>query len=72
MCGAGGDLVTDEKTGRPKLHIAENGLIRDRNDDKARAEHLNEIIKTRIEFYQKKDQFKDSFAHYRSLSFPSI
>lgn len=72
VCGAGGDLVTDEKTGRPKLHIAENGLIRDRNDDKARAEHLNEIIKTRIEFYQKKDQFKDSAAHYRSLSFPSI
>ena len=43
VCGAGGDLVTDEKTGRPKLRIAENGLIRDRNDDRARAEHLNEI-----------------------------
>jgi hypothetical protein len=28
----------------------ENGLIRDRNNDKARAEHLNEINKTRDEF----------------------
>ena len=72
VCGAGGDLVVDEKTGKPKLKIAENGLIRDRNDDKARAEHLNEIIKTRIEFMQKKDSVADQAEHFRKLSFPTV
>lgn len=72
VCGAGGDLVVDEKTGKPRLRIAENGLIRDRNDDKARAEHLNEIIKTRIEFMQKKDSVADQAEHFRTLSFPAV
>ena len=72
VCGAGGDLGVDEETGRPKLEIAENGLIRDRNDDKARAEHLNEIIKTRIEFMQKKDSVADQAEHFRKLSFPTV
>ena len=70
MCGAGGDLVTDEATGRPVLKIAENGLIRDRNDDRARAEHLNEINKTRDEFFAKLPEVKDEIDRYKSMQFP--
>ena len=72
VCGAGGDLVVDEETGRPKLKIAENGLIRDRNDDKARAEHLNEIIKTRDQFFAQQDQIKDQMKKYRDMKFPTL
>ena len=72
MCGAGGDLVVDEETGRPKLKIAENGLIRDRNDDKARAEHLNEIIKTRDQVFAQQDQIKDQMKKYRDMKFPTL
>ena len=71
VCGAGGDLVTDEN-GKPRLKIAANGLIRDRNDDKARAEHLNEIIKTRIEFMQKRDSIQDEYKRYCEMEFPTV
>lgn len=71
VCGAGGDLVTDEN-GKPRLKIAANGLIRDRNDDKARAEHLNEIIKTRIEFMQKRDSIQDEYKRYCKMEFPTV
>lgn len=71
VCGAGGDLVTDEN-GKPRLKIAANGLIRDRNDDKARAEHLNEIIKTRIEFMQKRDTIQDEYKRYCKMEFPTV
>lgn len=72
VCGAGGDIVTDEKTGRPKLRIAENGLIRDRNDDHARAEHLNEINKTRDEFFAHIEEVKPLMEKYASMKFPTL
>lgn len=72
VCGAGGDLVTDEKTGRPKLKIAENGLVRDRNDDAARAEHLNEINKTRDEFFAKLPEIKAEIDRYKNMQFPTL
>lgn len=72
VCGAGGDIVTDERTGRPKLKIAENGLIRDRNDDHARAEHLNEINKTRDEFFAHMDEVKPLMEKYAKMTFPTL
>ena len=72
VCGAGGDIVTDEKTGRPKLRIAENGLIRDRNDDHARAEHLNEINKTRDEFFAHMGEVKPTMDKYAKMEFPTL
>lgn len=72
VCGAGGDIVTDERTGRPRLKIAENGLIRDRNDDCARAEHLNEINKTRDEFFAHMDEVKPLMEKYAKMTFPTL
>ena len=72
VCGCGGDLVTNERTGKPLLKIAENGHIRDRFVDTSRAEHLNEIIKTRIEFLQRQDSIKDEYRAYREMSFPTV
>ena len=71
MCGAGGDLVKDEK-GEYHFVLAENGLIRDRNVNAARAEHLNEIIKTRIEFMQNMETVQAKYAKYKELKFPAI
>lgn len=64
--------MTDEKTGRPKLRIAENGLIRDRNDDHARAEHLNEINKTRDEFFAHMGEVKPTMDKYAKMEFPTL
>lgn len=72
VCGAGGDLVKDEATGKYKFVIAPNGLIRDRNVNEARAEHLNEIIQTRIEFFQKQGDIKEKYQYYKDLKFPAI
>ena len=71
VCGAGGDLVKDEK-GEYHFVLAENGLIRDRNVNAARAEHLNEIIKTRIEFMQNMETVQAKYAKYKELKFPAI
>ena len=73
VCGAGGTLGTNPETGRPMLVIdPKNGLIRDRNNDKARAEHLNEINKTREEFFAQQDQIKDQMKKYRDMKFPTL
>lgn len=71
VCGAGGDLVKDE-TGEYRFVLAENGLIRDRNINKARAEHLNEIVNTRIDFMKHQDIVKEKYKKYKELSFPAI
>lgn len=71
VCGAGGDLETGSD-GRPHLHIAENGLIRDRNDDRARAEHLNEINKTRDEFFAHLGEIKPDMERYKNMEFPTL
>ena len=71
VCGSGGDLVKDEN-GDYQFVLAENGLIRDRNINEARAEHLNEIIKTRIEFFQRQPEVQEKYKKYRELKFPAI
>lgn len=71
VCGAGGDLVKDEN-GEYKFVLAENGLIRDRNVNAARAEHLNEIIKTRIDFFEHMDVVQQKYGKYKELKFPAI
>ena len=71
VCGAGGDLVKDEN-GEYKFVLAENGLIRDRNVNSARAEHLNEIIKTRIDFFEHMDVVQQKYGKYKELKFPAI
>ncbi|MEE1044500.1 MAG: flavodoxin family protein [Olegusella sp.] len=71
VCGCGGTMGTNPETGRPMLVIdPENGHIRDRFIDKSRAEHLNEIVQTRINFMQKQGEIKDDLAEYKALSFP--
>ncbi|MDI9589690.1 MAG: flavodoxin family protein [Acidobacteriota bacterium] len=72
VCGCGGSLGISERTGKPILQIAENGHIRDRFIDEARAQHLNEIIRTRIEFFQKQDSIKDEYKAYREMQFPTV
>ena len=71
VCGAGGGLVNDEN-GEYKFVLAENGLIRDRNVNAARAEHLNEIIKTRIDFFEHMDVVQQKYGKYKELKFPAI
>ena len=71
VCGAGGDLVKDE-TGEVKFVLAENGLIRDRNKNESRAEHLNEIVKTRIDYLSRKHETSALAEHYRNIQFPAI
>ena len=71
VCGAGGDLVRGED-GKVKFVLAENGLIRDRNKNSARAEHLNEIIKTRIEFFENQATVQEKYKKYKELTFPAI
>ncbi len=73
VCGAGGDLVKDEATGKLKFVIdPEKGLIRNRYDNKARAEHLNEIMQTTADFFEREDQIKDKYETYKKLKFPAV
>ncbi|MCD8364497.1 MAG: hypothetical protein LUC83_01545 [Clostridiales bacterium] len=62
----------DEETGKYKFVIAPNGLIRDRNINEARAEHLNEIVQTRIDFCQHQNEIKEKYDFYKKLKFPAI
>lgn len=71
VCGAGGDLVKDEN-GELKFVLAENGLIRNRYENSARAEHLNEIVKTRIDYLSRKHETAELAQHYRDIKFPAI
>lgn len=71
VCGAGGDLVSDGK-GSFKFVLAENGLIRDRNINEARDKHLDEIIATRIDFFQRQGEIQEAYAKYKNMKFPSI
>ena len=73
VCGCGGTLGENPETGRPMLVIdPRNGRIRDRNDDRARAEHLNEINKTRDDFFAHMDVVKPIMEKYRSMEFPTL
>jgi UDP-N-acetylmuramoyl-L-alanyl-D-glutamate--2,6-diaminopimelate ligase len=73
VCGCGGELGTNPNNGRPMLVIdPENGHVRDRNIDKSRSEHLNEIIQTRIGFFQRQEEVKPLMAKYRDMKFPRL
>jgi len=71
VCGAGGDLVRNE-AGKVEFVLAENGLCRDRNVDKCRDLHLDEIIETRIHFFQHMDEVQSKLGKYKDLTFPSV
>ena len=71
VCGAGGDLAPDGN-GSYKFVLAENGLIRDRNINSARAEHLNEIMETRKDFFARQGEIKDLMKHYKDMTFPAV
>lgn len=71
VCGAGGDLVR-QPDGKYKFVLAENGLVRDRNINESRAVHLDEIIKTRIEFLNRQGEIKDTYAKYKAMKFPAV
>lgn len=71
VCGAGGNLVREED-GSFRFVIAENGLVRDRNVNESRAEHLNEIIQTRIDFMKRQGEIQETYAKYKAMKFPTV
>ncbi len=71
VCGCGGDLVKKEN-GEYEFVLAENGHIRDRNINSARAEHLNEIVTTKIDFFKRQHTIQDKYAKYKEIKFPAI
>lgn len=72
VCGCGGDLVKDE-TGKYKFVLDPvNGRIRDRNNNKARALHLDEIVQTRIQFFEQQPLVQERYKKYREKQFPAI
>ena len=72
VCGCGGDLVKGEN-GKYKFVLDPvNGKIRDRNDNKARALHLEEIVQTRIQFFEQQALVQERYQKYREKVFPSI
>lgn len=71
VCGAGGDLVKDED-GKVKFVIAEDGLCRDRNINECRDKHLDEIIATRIDFFENMPTVQERYGKYKELKFPTV
>ena len=71
VCGAGGDLVP-QGDGKYKFVLAENGLVRDRNKNEARAEHLNEIMQTRADYLQHIGELEEIRKKYKEMKFPTI
>lgn len=72
VCGAGGDLVKDEKGEFKFVLDPEKGLCRDRNINEAREEHLNEIIQTRIDFFQRQEEVQKLYPKYKNMKFPTV
>ena len=71
VCGAGGDLVKDQN-GEVKFVLAENGLIKDRNTNEGREHHLEEIVKTKIHFFENMAIVKNKAKKYKDLKFNSV
>jgi hypothetical protein len=71
VCGAGGDLVKDEN-GELKFVLAENGLCRDRNVNEHRDLHLDEIVQTKIHFFQNMPQVQEKAKKYKEIKFKSV
>ena len=49
-----------------------HGHDRDRNINEARALHLEEIVQTRIEFFEQQDLVKERMKKYKEKQFPAI
>lgn len=71
VCGVGGDLVRDEK-GVLRFVIAAGGADYDRNVNECRDKHLDEIIATKIDFFQRQASVKDLQQHYNDIVFKAI
>ena len=72
VCGCGGDLVKDEKGKYRFVLDPVNGRIRDRNNNKARALHLDEIVQTRIQFFEQQPLVQERYKRYKEKQFPAI
>jgi hypothetical protein len=55
-----------------KFVLAENGLCRDRNVDKCRDLHLDEIVETKIHFFQHMGEVQGKLGKYKELNFPTV
>lgn len=72
VCGAGGDLVKGDD-GKFKFVLdPENGLICDRNLNEARDKHLDEIVATRIDFFQRQHTIQDEYKRFKEMKFPTV
>lgn len=71
VCGAGGDLVKGED-GKVRFVLAEDGLCRDRNVNECRDKHLDEIVQTRIDFFQRQEEVQAKYGKYKELKFPTV
>ena len=72
VCGCGGDLVKGED-GKYKFVLDPvHGHDRDRNIDKARALHLEEIIQTRIAFFEQQAVANEKMKKYKEKVFPAL
>ena len=61
-----------KENGEYEFVLAENGHIRDRNINQSRAEHLNEIVQTKIDFFQRQHTIQDKYAEFKNIKFPAI
>lgn len=71
VCGAGGDLVRGED-GKVRFVLAEDGLCRDRNVNECRDKHLDEIVATRIDFFERQAEVQAKYGKYKDLKFPAV
>lgn len=71
VCGAGGDLVKGED-GKVRFVLAEDGLCRDRNVNECRDKHLDEIVATRIDFFERQAEVQAKYGKYKELKFPTV
>ncbi len=71
VCGAGGDLVRNEK-GDVTFVLAENGLVKDRNNDEGRQRHLEEIMKTKMHYMANLDAVREGRKKYKSIMFGTV
>ncbi len=72
VCGAGGDLVKDETTGKIRFAVAPDGLDFDRNQNECRDKHLDEIVATRRHYLSHREEVMPAMARYKEMTFPGL
>ena len=60
------------ENGKVKFVLAEDGLCRDRNINECRDKHLDEIIATRIDFFENMPKVQERYGKYKELKFPTV